>query len=77
MQNVTNILIYHFSSLYFQSWIVHCLDLVLKDWGKKTKVKRIVKKVKAIVFFIWQYHVPLTIFYRYETNLMLQNSTKK
>jgi hypothetical protein len=48
----------------------------LEDWGKTTLVKQIVEKVKAIVFFIWQHHVPLLIFCHYETNLMLLNPTE-
>jgi hypothetical protein len=53
MKNVDNLLICHFSNLYFQGCSTHCLDL-LKDWGKATWVKQIVKKVKVIVFFIQQ-----------------------
>jgi hypothetical protein len=65
-----------FPSLYFQGRVVHCLDLLLEDWGKTTWVKRIVKKAKVIVSFIQQHHVPLAIFRHYEANLMLLNSTE-
>jgi hypothetical protein len=30
--------------------MLHCLDLLLEDWGKATWVKQIVKKAKAIFF---------------------------
>ncbi len=73
MQNVTNFLIYHLSNFYFQGWAAHCLELLLEDWGEKTWVKQIVKRVKVIVSFIWQHHAPLAIFYHYETNLVPQN----
>jgi hypothetical protein len=43
--------------------------------GEKTWVKQIVKKVKVIVYFIQQHHLPFTIFCCCETNLMLQNPT--
>ncbi len=52
------------------------MDLLLEDWGKATWVKKIVKKVKVIVSFIWQHHVPLTIFCCFEINLMFLNLTK-
>jgi hypothetical protein len=32
--------------------VVHYLDLLLEDLGKITRVKRIVRNVKAIVYFI-------------------------
>jgi hypothetical protein len=44
--------------------------------GERAWVKRVVKKVKTIVYFIWQHHVPITIFCHYETNLMFQNPLK-
>jgi hypothetical protein len=43
--------------------------------GEKTWVKQIVKKVKVIVYFIQQHHLPFAIFCCCETNLMLQNPT--
>jgi hypothetical protein len=73
MKSATNLLIYHFPSLYFQGCVFHCFDLLLEDWGKTTWAKQIVKKVNVVVFFIQQHHVPLTIFCCYETNLMLLN----
>ncbi len=76
MKNVADLLIYHFPSLYFQGCVVHCLDLLLENWGKVTWAKWIVKKVKVVVFFIQWQHVPLTIFRHYETNLMLLNPTE-
>jgi hypothetical protein len=71
MKNVVDPLIHHFPSLYFQGCAIHCLDSLLEDWGKITWVKRIVKNVKIIMFFIQQHHVALVIFCHYETNLML------
>jgi hypothetical protein len=41
--------------------------------GEDTWAKRIVKKVKIVVYFIRQHHAPLAIFRHYETNLMLLN----
>jgi hypothetical protein len=75
MKNVANLLIHHFPNLYFQGYVIHCLDLFLEDW-EKVWAKRIVKMVKVVVFFIQQHHVPLTIFCRYETNQTLLNPTK-
>jgi hypothetical protein len=72
MRNVVDLLIHHLLNLYVQGCATHCLDLLLKDWGKTMWVKQIVKKVKFVVFFIRQ-HVPLAIFCRDETNLMLLN----
>jgi len=34
MRSVANLLIYHFPSVYYQSYITHCLDLLLEDGGK-------------------------------------------
>jgi hypothetical protein len=31
MQNATNLIIHHFPSLYFQDYVVNCLDLLLED----------------------------------------------
>jgi hypothetical protein len=76
MRSVTNLLICHFPYLYFQGCVVHCLDLLLEDWGKTTWAKQIMKKAKAIVSFIRQHHAPLAIFHHYKTNLMLLNPTK-
>ncbi len=73
MRSATNLLIHHFPNLYFQGHVVHCLDLLLEDWGKTTWAKQIVKKAKAIVFFIQQHHVPLAISCHYEANPMLLN----
>ncbi len=53
-----------------------CMDLLLEDWGKVPWVKWIVKKVKIVVSFIRQHHMPLVIFCHYKTNLMLLNPTK-
>jgi len=39
MKSATNLLIYHFSSFYFQGCAVHCLDLLLENWGKATWAK--------------------------------------
>jgi hypothetical protein len=39
MRSATNLLICHFPNLYFQSYVIHCLDLLLEDWGKVTWVK--------------------------------------
>jgi hypothetical protein len=44
--------------------------------GCKPKARvatQIVKKVKVVVYFIQQHHVPLIIFHHNETNLMLLN----
>jgi hypothetical protein len=71
MRNMPNLLIFCFPSLYFQVCDVHCLNLLLEDWGKTTQAKRSMKKRKAIISFIQQHHAPLAIFCRYETNLML------
>jgi hypothetical protein len=30
MRNATNLLIRHFPSLYFQGYVIHCLDLLLE-----------------------------------------------
>jgi hypothetical protein len=68
MRSATNLLVRCFPSLYFQGCVAHCLDLLLEDWGKQ-----IVKKAKAIVYFIQQHHVLVIIFHHYETNLMLIN----
>ncbi len=76
MKNVADLLIYHFLRPYFQGCVVHCLDLLLKNWGKATCAKWIVEKVKVVVSFIQWQHVPLTIFRCDETNLMLLNPTK-
>ncbi len=73
MQNVIDLLICHFPTLYFQGCAIPYLDPLLEDWGKKTWVKQIVKRVKVIVSFIWQHHLPFTIFCHYETHLILQN----
>jgi hypothetical protein len=71
MRNVPNLLICHFPILYFQVCDVHCLNLLLEDWGKTTQAKQIMKKKKTIVSFIQQHHAPLATFCCYETNLML------
>jgi hypothetical protein len=49
-RNVTNLLIGHFPSLYFQGCVVHYLDLLLEDWTKTTWAKWIVKKTKVNFF---------------------------
>jgi hypothetical protein len=50
MQNVTDFLIHYFPSIYFQSCVIHCLDLLLQDWGKKTWVKQILPM--KLLFFM-------------------------
>lgn len=72
MQNVINLLICHFSNLYFQVCAIHCLDLLLENWREKPWVKQIVKRVKIIVSFIRQHHAPLAIFCHYKNNLSLK-----
>jgi hypothetical protein len=71
MKSVIDLLICHFLGLCFQGCVAHYLDLLLEDWGKATWVKWIVKKVKLLFFFIWQHHVPFTIFHHYENKLLL------
>jgi hypothetical protein len=61
MRSVVDLLIHHSSSLYFQVCVVHCLDLLLEDWGKTTWAKEITKKMKVVVSFIQQHHAPLVI----------------
>jgi hypothetical protein len=39
MRSVANLLICHFPSLYYQSYITHCLELLLEDAGKTTWAK--------------------------------------
>jgi len=39
MKSAANLLIYRFSSFYNQGWVVHCLDLLLENWGKATWAK--------------------------------------
>jgi len=56
---VRHLLICHFPNLYFQGCVVHCLDLLLEDWGEITWAKQIVKKTKVIVSFTQQHHSPL------------------
>jgi hypothetical protein len=73
IKSATNLLIHHFPSFYFQGCVVHCLDLLLEDWGKTGWVKQIVKKAKVIVSFIRQHHAPLAIFCHYQATLMLLN----
>jgi hypothetical protein len=50
MKSAADLLIHHFPNLYFQGCVIHCLDLLLEDWGKTTWVKQIVKKVKVVSF---------------------------
>ncbi len=76
MRSAADLLIYHFPNLYYQSYTIHYLDLLLEVGGKTTWVKWIVKNAKVIVSFIWQHHAPLAIFCCYETNLMLLHPTK-
>jgi hypothetical protein len=52
MRSVDNLLICHFPSFFFQGCATHYLDLLLEDWGKATWARRIVKKMKVVVFFI-------------------------
>jgi hypothetical protein len=65
IRNVVDLLIHRFLGLYFQGCVIHYLDLVLEDWGKKTLVK--------FFFFIQQHYASLVIFCCYETNLMFPN----
>jgi hypothetical protein len=51
MQNVIDLLIRHFPTLYFQGCVIHYLDLLLEDWGKKPWMKRIVKRGESYCFF--------------------------
>ncbi len=78
MRNVTNLLIHYFPNIYFQSCVIHCLDLLLKDWGKKTWAKQILpmkllflmdncakdNKNKYFLAFLscWQWKKPLKRF---------------
>jgi hypothetical protein len=39
MRSVADLLICNFPSLYFQGCVVHCVNLLLEDWGKTTWVK--------------------------------------
>jgi hypothetical protein len=39
MQNAIDLLIYHFSSFYFQDCASHCSNLLMEDSGKETWVK--------------------------------------
>jgi hypothetical protein len=39
MKSAANLLIYRFSSFYFQGCVAHCLDLLLENWGKTTWAK--------------------------------------
>jgi hypothetical protein len=50
MKNVADFLICHFPSLYFQSYVIHCVILLLEDWGKATWVKQIVKNTEVVSF---------------------------
>jgi hypothetical protein len=50
MWNTTDLLIYCFPSIYFQSYVIHFLDLLLKYWGKKTWAKQILPM--KLLFFM-------------------------
>jgi hypothetical protein len=39
MNSAANLIIYRFSSFYFQGFAAHCLDLLLENWGKATWAK--------------------------------------
>jgi hypothetical protein len=39
MRSATDLIIYHFSILYFQGCVAYCLDLLLEDWGKAAWAK--------------------------------------
>jgi len=60
IRNVTNILVHHFSNFYFQSCVIHCLDLLLEGWGEATWVKQIAKKT-YIYIYIFHMATPCTI----------------
>jgi hypothetical protein len=47
MRSVDDLLICCFPSLNFQGCVVHCLDLLLEDWGKATWAKQNVKNMKV------------------------------
>ena len=60
------------SHLYVQGCAVHCLDLLLEDWGKEEWVKKLVKKARIISVFIKSHHASQAIFRRLSPDLSIR-----
>ena len=57
--------------MYVQGCAMHCLDLLLEDWGKEDWVKKLVKKAQVICVFIKHNHASQAIFWRLSPNLSI------
>ena len=57
---------------YVQGCATHCLDLILKDWGKEEWMKKLVKKARIIFVFIKSQHASQAIFQRLSPNLSIR-----
>lgn len=53
----------------------HILDVLLEDWDKDQRIKRIVAWCKAIVKFMKKYHVTLALFRKYLAKKALRLSS--
>ena len=65
-----------YSHIYFQGCVVCAMNFLLKVWKKATWLKEVVKKSRTIVKFIKSWHMPLTVFHKYEDKLSLLISKK-
>ena len=58
--------------MYVQGCAVHCLDLLLEDWGKEDWMQKLVKKTRVICAFIKNHHASQAIFQRLSPNLSIR-----
>jgi hypothetical protein len=58
--------------IYWQGCAAHCLNLLLKDWGKQRWAKDVVDKAKDIVKYIRAHQCPTAVFLTYSPNLGLK-----
>ena len=57
--------------IFFQGCAVHALNLLIKDWGSQKWVEDEVTKGRIVVKFFKKRHLPLAIFWKYETKYSL------
>ena len=50
----------HKFNLYWTPYVVHCMDLLSKDVGKRDTISRVMKNAREIAKFIYNYEIVLS-----------------
>ena len=75
---VCRIITNKYPHISFQGCVVHALNLLLKDWGKKHGWRMFVAKARTVLTFFRKRHMPLAIFRSYEKehSLLMPGETR-